>query len=173
MSGSVPGLPCHIRTRTHDYKRHGTIPALNYLDGKLIQRHTHVEWISFPQADRETPKSLAIHLIVDNYSTHKHERVRFRPVITPTGSLASCTLLRSDVIRDGVVPEASNPIWPTATRRHTKGEAILAKIQRAKEALAMSSVHEPIPSRRPTLSNGNCSGTHPPRPEAGALLGTP
>ena len=80
LERSQPGLPLgigHIRTRTHDYKRHGTITlfaALNYLDGKLIsrteQRHTHVEWLRFlKQIERETPKSLAIHLIVDNYST--------------------------------------------------------------------------------------------------------
>ena len=57
LERSQPGLPLgigHIRTRTHDYKRHGTITlfaALNYLDGKLIsrteQRHTHVEWLRF------------------------------------------------------------------------------------------------------------------------------
>ena len=59
-----------LRTRTHDYKRHGTITlfaALNYLDGKLIARlearHTHVEWLRFlKQIDRETPKDLSLHL---------------------------------------------------------------------------------------------------------------
>ena len=66
LERSQPGLPLgigHIRTRTHDYKRHGTITlfaALNYLDGKLIsrteQRHTHVEWLRFlKQIERETP----------------------------------------------------------------------------------------------------------------------
>ena len=73
-----------VRTRTHDYKRHGTITlfaALNYLDGKLIARtearHTHVEWLRFlKQIDRETPKQLELHLIIDNYGTHKHEKVR-------------------------------------------------------------------------------------------------
>ena len=126
LERSQPGLPLgigHIRTRTHDYKRHGTITlfaALNYLDGKLIsrteQRHTHVEWLRFlKQIERETPKSLAIHLIVDNYSTHKHERVRRwvdrHPRIhyhfTPTGSSWLNLVerffadLTSDVIRDG------------------------------------------------------------------------
>ena len=146
LERSQPGLPLgigHIRTRTHDYKRHGTITlfaALNYLDGKLIsrteQRHTHVEWLRFlKQIERETPKSLAIHLIV-GYSTHKHERVRRwvdrHPRIhchfTPTGSSWLNLVerffadLTSDVIRDGSfrsVPELvapSNPIWPTATR---------------------------------------------------------
>ena len=173
LERSQPGLPLgigHIRTRTHDYKRHGTITlfaALNYLDGKLIsrteQRHTHVEWLRFlKQIERETPKSLAIHLIVDNYSTDKHERVRRwvdrHPRIhyhfTPTGSSWLNLVerffadLTSDVIRDGSfrsVPELVRAIESYLADRnadpqrytwHTKGEAILAKIQRAKEALA-------------------------------------
>jgi hypothetical protein len=67
-------------TKTHDYYRHGTITlfaALNYLDGKIIARaearHTHVEWLrSLKQLDRDTPPDLDLHLIVDNYATHKH-----------------------------------------------------------------------------------------------------
>ena len=55
LERTQPGLPLgmgRVRTRTHDYKRHGTITlfaALNYLDGKLIAeaRHTHVEWLRF------------------------------------------------------------------------------------------------------------------------------
>lgn len=57
LERTQPGLPLgvgEIRTKTHDYKRHGTITlfaALNYLDGKLITRtaarHTHVEWLRF------------------------------------------------------------------------------------------------------------------------------
>ena len=74
----------HIRTHTHDYIRHGTVTlfaALNYLDGKIVSRteekHTHVEWLRFlKQIDRETPKELDIHLIADNYCTHKHEKVK-------------------------------------------------------------------------------------------------
>ncbi len=54
---------------------------MNYLDGKQIQclesRHTHVEWLRFlKQIDRETPDGLAIHIIADNYATHKHAKVR-------------------------------------------------------------------------------------------------
>lgn len=105
LERTQPGLPLgigHIRTQTHDYKRHGTITlfaALNYLDGKLISRtehrHTHVEWLRFlRQIDRETPRSLAIHVIADNYATHKHKRVkawlgkhtRFQMHFTPTSS---------------------------------------------------------------------------------------
>ena len=62
LERTQPGLPLgigHVRTKTHDYKRHGTITlfaALNYLDGKLIsrteRRHTHVEWLRFSSTDR-------------------------------------------------------------------------------------------------------------------------
>jgi hypothetical protein len=68
--------------QTHDYIRHGTITlfaALSYLEGKIISRteqsHTHLEWLCFSkQIDRETPKELDLHLIIDNYATHKHPR---------------------------------------------------------------------------------------------------
>jgi len=55
--------------------------ALNYLDGKLIHRteakHTHVEWLCFlKQIEREVPEDVDIHLIADNYCTHKHAKVK-------------------------------------------------------------------------------------------------
>ena len=87
LERSQPGLPLNMgytRTVTHDYKRHGTITlfaALNYLDGKIFHntapRHTHKEWLSFlKQLDSETPEGLVLHLIIDNYCTHKHAKVR-------------------------------------------------------------------------------------------------
>jgi transposase len=87
LERTQPGLPLgvgHIRTKTHDYKRHGTLTlfaALNYLDGKIIarteQKHTHVEWLRFlKQIDRETPAPPTIHIIADNYSAHKHPKVK-------------------------------------------------------------------------------------------------
>jgi transposase len=87
LERTQPGLPLktgHIRTRTHDYKRHGTITlfaALNYLDGKIASyiapEHTHVQWLAFlKQLDREMPSDVTLHLIVDNYGTHKHPKVR-------------------------------------------------------------------------------------------------
>ena len=71
-------------TMTHDYKRHGTttlFAALEMAEGKLIgkcmPRHRHQEWIKFLELiDQETPRELDLHLIVDNYSTHKHEKVK-------------------------------------------------------------------------------------------------
>ncbi len=55
--------------------------ALSQLTGKLITRteanHTHVEWLRFlKQIDRETPRDLDLHLIADDYATHKHPKVR-------------------------------------------------------------------------------------------------
>jgi transposase len=78
------GLNGKVRTGTHDYIRHGTITlfaALNYLDGKIhrttAQKHTHVEWLAFlKQLDQETDQTITLHLILDNYATHKHPKVR-------------------------------------------------------------------------------------------------
>ena len=87
LERTQPGLPLgigHIKTRTHDYVRHGTITlfaALSYLDGKIFgttaPRHTHREWLAFlKHLDRETPTGLTLHLIIDNYGTHKSPKVR-------------------------------------------------------------------------------------------------
>src|SRR6185437_5652267 len=80
----LPLAPRRPRTMTHDYTRHGTITlfaALDAMKGKLIARtearHTHVEWLRFlKQIDRETPEELDVHLIQDNYATHKHPKVK-------------------------------------------------------------------------------------------------
>ncbi|PKQ02900.1 MAG: IS630 family transposase [Alphaproteobacteria bacterium HGW-Alphaproteobacteria-11] len=69
---------------THDYKRNGTttlFAALNVLDGSVIgqtmQRHRHQEFIRFlNQIERDIPAGKAIHVILDNYCTHKHSNVR-------------------------------------------------------------------------------------------------
>ncbi len=68
---------------THDYKRHGTstlFAALNPMTGEVIgeckKRHRHQEFLSFLKpVEKQTPKDLELHLIVDNYATHKHEKV--------------------------------------------------------------------------------------------------
>ncbi len=172
LERTQPGLPLgigEIRTRTHDYKRHGTLTlfaALNYLDGKLIarteSRHTHVEWLRFlKQIDRETPKDLDLHLIIDNYSTHKHEKVqgwlqkhlRFHLHFTPTGSSWLNLVerffgeLTEDVLREGSfasVRELVDNIESYLIERNLnpkpyqwkgKGADILRKIQRARQAL--------------------------------------
>jgi len=81
---SLPLFPGRLKTMTHDYKRNGTttlFAALNVFDGKVIgacmDRHRHQEWIRFlKQIDAETPTGLNLHLIVDNYATHKHPKVK-------------------------------------------------------------------------------------------------
>jgi transposase len=105
LDRTQPGLPLkkgRAQTMTHDYKRHGTttlFAALNVLDGQVIgqcqQRHTHAEWLKFlRKIDRETPKGKTLHLIADNYATHKHPAVqewlgkhpRFNMHFTPTSA---------------------------------------------------------------------------------------
>lgn len=80
---ALPLGPNKVRTGTHDYIRHGTITlfaALSYLDGKIFcqtaARHTHKEWLAFLKTlDRQTPSDLMLHLIIDNYATHKQPEV--------------------------------------------------------------------------------------------------
>jgi len=87
LDRTQPGLPLkrgRAATQTHDYKRHGTatlFAALNTLDGSVIarcdQRHRHSEWLDFlRQIERETPKGKELHLICDNYATHKRPKVK-------------------------------------------------------------------------------------------------
>jgi len=105
LDRTQPGLPLKKgrgQTMTHDYKRHGTsslFAALNILDGSLIGRcekkHRHQEWLKFlNQIKRTVPKDRDVHLICDNYATHKHEKVkawfarnkRFHCHFTPTSA---------------------------------------------------------------------------------------
>jgi len=87
LDRTQPGLPMkkgRCGTMTHDYVRHGTttlFAALNVLDGTVIgscfDRHRHEEFLRFlRRVDRQTPQGLDLHLIVDNYSTHKHPKVK-------------------------------------------------------------------------------------------------
>ena len=172
LQRTQPGLPLgsgHIRTETHDYHRHGTITlfaAMNYLDGKLIDRleakHTHVEWLRFlKQIDKQTPAGVALHVIADNYATHKHAKVkawiakhpRFEMHFTPTssswlnlverffaeltavireGSFDSVAQLRREIVRH----LAEHNDNPRPYKWVAKGEDILAKINRARARLA-------------------------------------
>ena len=104
LDRTQPGLPIkkgRCGTMTHDYKRNGTatlFAALNALEGEVISmcddRHRHQEWLKFLRAiDDVIAQDKQIHMIVDNYSTHKHEKVkrwlsrhpRFHMHFTPTG----------------------------------------------------------------------------------------
>ena len=105
LDRTQPGLPLkkgRCGTMTHDYKRNGTatlFAALNTVDGTVISmcddRHRHQEWLKFlRQIDAVTPQGKDLHLIADNYATHKHPKVqkwltrhpRFHMHFTPTSS---------------------------------------------------------------------------------------
>jgi transposase len=87
LDRTQPGLPLkkgRCGTMTHDYKRNGTttlFAALNVLDGKVIGechgRHRHQEWLRFlRRLDNEFPSTLQLHLVMDNYGTHKEPHVQ-------------------------------------------------------------------------------------------------
>ena len=171
LERSQPCLPLgvgHVRTATHDYFRHGTttlFAALNYLDGKLISRidekHTNVEWLRFlKKIDRETPCGLDLHLVLDNYATHKHQAVRewlgehprFHLHFTPSGSSWMNLVERffrdiTDYLRSESFPSLkslNDSIIGFLARRnsapkryvwHKSGQEILDKIARAKAVM--------------------------------------
>ena len=173
LERTQPGLPLgqgHIRSRTHDYYRHGTLTlfaALNYLNGKVIAqralRHRHQEWLRFLKLiDQQAPTGIEVHLILDNYATHKHPKVmawwkkhpRFKLHFTPTS--ASWLNLVERFFRDlsqevvlpgsfGSVKELADAIFAYLAQRNLQpsryewradGQVILNKIQRARIALA-------------------------------------
>jgi transposase len=105
LDRTQPSLPMkrgRAGTMTHDYKRNGTITLFAALDvltgtviGECLPRHRHTEFLKFLRTiDREVPNGLQVHLILDNYSTHKHDDVkkwlakhpRFHLHFTPTSS---------------------------------------------------------------------------------------
>jgi len=172
LDRTQPGLPLkkgRCGTMTHDYKRNGTttlFAALNVAEGKLIgkcmKRHRHQEWIKFLKLiDAETPEELDLHLIVDNYATHKHPKVkswlkrhpRFHVHFTPTSSSWLNLVERwfreitEKRIRRGTfnnVKELQLAITayidehnadPKAFKWTAKADTILAKVQRARAVL--------------------------------------
>ena len=165
----LPLAPKRMRTMTHDYMRHGTVTlfaALVQLTGTLIARtevsHTHVEWLRFlKQIDRDTPPDLELHLIADNYATHKHPKVRawlekhprFKMHFTPTSSSWLNLVerffadLTGDVIRAGSFASVNELVRdietylaernanPKPYKWKAEGAKILPKIKRARVAL--------------------------------------
>jgi transposase len=127
LDRTQPGLPLkkgRAGTMTHDYKRHGATTLFAALDvatgaviGRCLKRHRHQEFLKFLRdIDRATPKRLDLHLIVDNYATHKHpkvkawlaKRARFHLHFTPTSASwlnlveRFFGLITEDAIRRGV-----------------------------------------------------------------------
>lgn len=172
LDRTQPGLPLkkgRCGTMTHDYKRNGTttlFAALEVAEGRLISkcmpRHRHQEWIKFLKLiDENTPDDLDLHLIVDNYVTHKHPKVnnwlkrhpRFHMHFTPTASSWLNLVERwfRDItdkrIRRGVFHSVKQLITaiddyvaehnesPRSFVWTAKAEAILAKVRRARAVL--------------------------------------
>jgi transposase len=166
---SLPMFPGRLKTLTHDYRRNGTttlFAALELAEGKVIAecmpRHRHQEWIKFlKKIDAETPQHLQLHLIVDNYATHKHPKVkswlkrhkRFHIHFIPTSSSWLNVIERwfrditQNRIRNGVfksVEQLEQAIGqyvehhnanPTTFVWTKKAEDILEKVTRARAAL--------------------------------------
>ncbi len=166
---SLPLKKGRCGTMTHDYKRNGTTTLFAALDvaegrliGKCMNRHRHQEWIKFLKLiDAETPEELDLHLIVDNYATHKHPKVkswlkrhpRFHMHFTPTASSWLNLVERwfrgitDQRIRRGTfhnVKQLQQAITdyidehneePQAFKWTAKADAILAKVRRARATL--------------------------------------
>ncbi|MBX2813754.1 MAG: IS630 family transposase [Myxococcales bacterium] len=175
LDRTQPGLPLkpgRCGTRTHDYKRNGTttlFAALCTLTSHIISecmpRHRHQEWLAFlKRIKQEVPKNLDIHIVCDNYSTHKHETVRawlaknprFHMHFTPTS--ASWLNLVERFFRDLTEKRIRRGVFKSIDALHqsistyiehynnepkpfiwtAKAEDILTKVLRARKALDCS-----------------------------------
>ena len=166
---SLPMVKGRAATMTHDYKRNGTTTLFAALDvltgtviGQCLPRHRHTEFIKFLNTiDREVPQGLQVHLILDNYATHKHVEVtnwmkrhkRFHFHFTPTSSSWLNQVerwfrdLTDKNLRRGIfasVPELIASIEsylnahnadPTPYVWTATAESILAKVRRARTKL--------------------------------------
>jgi transposase len=166
---SLPMKPGRGGTMTHDYKRNGTTTLFAALDvltgsviGQCLPRHRHIEFLKFLRTiDRQVPQGLQVHLILDNYATHKHPNVerwlakhpRFHLHFTPTSSswlnLVEIFFgkLTDKAIRRGVfksVPDLIDAIdaYLTANNQNPEpfvwtatAEQILAKVRRGRVTL--------------------------------------
>ena len=172
LDRTQPSLPMkkgRCGTMTHDYKRNGTttlFAAIELAQGKLITqcmpRHRHQEWLKFLKTiDAQTPPDLDVHLIADNYRTHKHPKVqrwlnkhpRFHMHFIPTSSSWLNLIerwfreLTDKAIRRGTFKNVGQLIDaitrfvdehnqnPTSFTWTAKAEDILAKVRRARAVL--------------------------------------
>ena len=172
LDRTQPGLPLkrgRNQTMTHDYKRNGVttlFAAMNMLTGEVLSMtdplHRHQEWLRFLKTiNRKTPKNKQLHLVVDNYATHKHPEVqawlakhpRFHMHFTPTSAswLNMVERFFRDItdnsIRRGVfssVPELEAAIHAYIDAHNAnpkpfiwtaKAADILAKVTRARSTL--------------------------------------
>jgi transposase len=178
LDRTQPGLPLKRgrgETMTHDYKRNGTttlFAALNTLSGKVIslcqERHRHGEWLRFLRLiDEATPADKDLHLIVDNYATHKHPRVqkwlkrhpRFHIHFTPTSASWLNMVerffrgLTQNRIRRGVFRDVEELIYAIDeyVDRHNKSPKPFIWTASATDIL------EKVKRARTTLNKGRCA----------------
>ena len=172
LDRTQPGLPLkkgRCGTFTHDYVRHGTttlFAALEILEGKVIgqcfPRHRHQEFLTFlRRLDNEFPESLKLHLVLDNYGTHKHPKVvlwlqrhpRFTLHFIPTssswlnqverwfGELTQKAVRRGTFVSVAELKETIEEFlaaWNEAPRPFVwtaTVEKIMAKIERARQTM--------------------------------------
>src|SRR3979490_2334832 len=175
LDRAQPGLPLkkgRAGTMTHDYKRNGTTTLFAALDvatgkviGECLPRHMADEFLAFlRKIGRETPAHLDLHLVIDNYATHKTEKVkrwlarhkRFKLHFTPTSSswlnlverlFAEITRqrIRRGIFHNVAELEAAIDEWieyrnqnPKPFKWTASAKSILAKHRRAKNALAIA-----------------------------------
>ena len=175
LERTQPGLPLkkgRAGTMTHDYKRNGTttlFAALCTLSGYVISecmpRHRHQEWLKFlKKIDAEVPKDLEIHIICDNYATHKHPKVlrwikkngRIHLHFTPTSASwlnmverffrdLTCNRIRRGAFGSTAALVAAIEDYVAAHNQDPKpfiwtksARDILAKVVRAREALPVA-----------------------------------
>ena len=155
LNRTQPTLPLglgYVEGYTHDYIRHGTTTLFAALDvatgkviGKCSKRHRHQEFLAFLRLiDRETPPELDIHLVLDNYATHKHPRSK------------------RGLQKDRATIFTSRPLRPLGSIRWSAGSASSANAPSS----AARSTASPSSSRRLSASSHN---TMPPlRPSSGS-----
>lgn len=184
LDRTQPGLPMkkgRAGTMTHDYKRNGTttlFAALNMLDGSVIgqcmPRHRRSEFLRFLKTiDRQTPRHLDLHLIVDNYATHKTDEVkrwlkrhpRFHLHFTPTSAswLNMVERFFAEITRDRIrrgtfnsVAELESAIMDYLQKHNAdpkpfvwtkSADEILKKVARARQALPLTKPKQPSESK--------------------------
>jgi hypothetical protein len=108
-----PGLP---EKATHDYVRHGTtslFAALEVATGKVTDacydRHTHVEFLDFLKLVAKAYPRVKLHVVADNYATHKHPKVRAWLAKNPRITMHFTPIITRQAIRRGAYPRVRLP----------------------------------------------------------------
>ena len=184
LDRTQPGLPLkpgRCGTMTHDYKRHGTTSLFVAMDvasgevtGETYRRHRHQEVLRFfRKVEKEVPKGREIHIILDNYATHKHQkvkawaertkRVRFHFVPTSSSWLNLVerffSTLTQKRIRRGVFPLRRPPrIVPEAVHRDPQREPPAVRLDEVGRADPREGAPGPQGARRRLRVGALCFG---------------